>query len=228
MDQTPPNDIANEHVLALIPKDARKIIEIGCSWGSIAREYKKINKNCHYIGCEIVPSFAQRAKLFCDDVQILDLDAVEPQFFVENSDRDTWIFADVLEHLRDPWQLIGNIRRVIPKDGCIIACIPNAQHWSVIARLVTGNFRYTDQGLMDRTHIRWFTRKTIIEMFQQNGFDINDGICRYSYSPDKQMERIGLQERICQITSLYDIDFKETINDIQPFQYVLRARPRLV
>jgi 2-polyprenyl-3-methyl-5-hydroxy-6-metoxy-1,4-benzoquinol methylase len=225
MNQTPPNNVANEHVVALIPKDAKKIIEIGCSWGSIAREYKKINPKSYFIGCEIVPAFAERARLVCDEVRILDIDRVKQNWFDEHSNCDTWVFADVLEHLRDPWQLIGNIRKVIPENGCIIACIPNAQHWSTIARLVTGNFRYTDQGLMDRTHIRWFTRKTIIEMFHQNGFNISDVICRYSTSRDNEMERAGLLERICQVTNLYDIDSKETINDILPFQYVVRARP---
>ena len=64
---------------------------------------------------------------------------------------DCWVFGDSLEHLRDPWALLGRIRSHLPIEAHIVACIPNAQHWSVQARLNCGIFRYEDQGLLEPT-----------------------------------------------------------------------------
>ncbi len=86
-----------------------------------------------------------------------------------------WIFGDVLEHLYDPWSVLRRIRESMPPQASVVACIPNAQHWSVQARLNCGAFRYEDKGLMDRTHIRWFTKTTIDELFHSCGFAIVDG-----------------------------------------------------
>ena len=73
---------------------------------------------------------------------------------------------------------MSKIHQVIPRNGYIAACIPNAQHWSIQAKLSVGDFRYEDSGLLDRTHLRWFTRRTIYEMFENNGFKVVQDIPR--------------------------------------------------
>jgi len=147
-------------------------VEVGCSSGALAREYKKINDRCRYIGVDVMSQYIPLARRYCDSVLEMDIEAVDEDRLRESLPGDCWIFGDTLEHLRDPWALLGRIRNVIAADGCIVACIPNAQHWSVQARLNCGEFRYEESGLMDRTHLRWFTRETILEMFQQAGFRI--------------------------------------------------------
>ena len=82
------------------------------------------------------------------------------------------VFSDVLEHLYNPWQTLKFLRSEISNECVIYASIPNIQHWSIIFGLISGNFNYTDSGLLDRTHIRFFTKSTIISMFNDCGFEV--------------------------------------------------------
>src|SRR5665647_674801 len=129
MDQTPAHERHNPDLLKLIPKDARVLVEVGCSSGALAREYKKINSNCRYIGVECVSEYAKLAERHCDSVIETDIESVDENFLRDTLACDCWIFGDALEHLMNPWLLLSRIRKIIPDNGSIVACIPNAQHW---------------------------------------------------------------------------------------------------
>jgi SAM-dependent methyltransferase len=221
MDQTPAHEQHNPDLLALIPKIARQLIEVGCSSGALAREYKKINGNCRYTGIEVNPGYARLAQRYCDAVVELDIEAADETFFRDASACDCWIFGDTLEHLRDPWLLLSRIRKVIPISGSIVACIPNAQHWSVQARLSCGDFRYEASGLFDRTHLRWFTRATIVELFSASGFTIVDGSRRIFDEP----EREKVLPAIRAMADSVGADADEAVKNSLPIQYVVRAVP---
>jgi len=221
MDQTPATEEHNPDLLRLIPKDARNLVEVGCGSGALAREYKKINASCRYTGVDIAPEYVALAQRHCDTAVGLDIETTDEGFFKEVSSCDCWIFGDSLEHLRDPWLLLSKIRKVIPIAGSIVACIPNAQHWSVQVRLNCGEFRYEISGLLDRTHLRWFTRMTIIEMFNGAGFNIVEGFPRVLDEPmrEKVLPSIGA------MASSIGGDADMAVNDAIPFQYVIRAVP---
>ncbi|HSY26087.1 MAG TPA: methyltransferase domain-containing protein [Burkholderiaceae bacterium] len=221
MKQTPVHEQHNPDLLAYIPKDMKRLVEIGCSSGALAREYKKINANCHYTGIDIMPEYAQQAKRYCDKVMTLDIETVDVDFLQNALSSECWIFGDSLEHMRDPWALLSKIRQVIPQNGSIVACIPNAQHWTVQARLCSGAFRYEDVGLMDRTHLRWFTRITIMEMFAEAGFQVVDGMPRVFEEP----ERDKAMPLIREMAQLLGTDPDMAANDAMPLQYVVRAVP---
>jgi hypothetical protein len=108
---------------------------------------------------------------------------------------DCWVFGDTLEHLRDPWKVLRRINKNMKSHGggTLIACVPNAQHWSIQMRLNNCAFRYEDAGLLDRTHLRWFTRTTLIELFQSTGFQVVQGTARFlpQPAPEKIMQAIG-------------------------------------
>lgn len=220
MKQTPIHEIHNDEVLRLIPNTSKKIIEIGCSSGALAREFKKLHPETHWVGVEIDPDYAKLAKRHCDTTVVANLDEVGPDFYRVYSDFDCWIFADVLEHFRDPWAVVRNIRKVLPENGCVIACIPNAQNWNLIARLAVGDFRYEDMGLLDRTHLRWFTRQTIYELFEKEGFRISEGMTRTFHHPNQEvLELIGKIAEKC------GHDPALSMSDATPLQYVVRATP---
>lgn len=221
MKQTPIHDHHNPDLLRLIPQASKYLIEVGCSSGALAREYKKINPACHYLGVEIDEQYSELAKRHCDQVIAMNIEQADQTFFDSHKDRDCWIFGDTLEHLQNPWAVLGEIRRVIPSNGTIVACIPNAQHWSVIARLCIGDFRYEDSGLLDKTHLRWFTRQTIIEMFTNSGFQIADGCRRIFDEPgkDKFLPMIRDFAKAC------GVDAEMVLDDVLPLQYVVRAVP---
>lgn len=220
MKQTPMHEIHNPDVLRLIPRLSKKIIEIGCSSGALARAYNMNYNNTYWVGMEIDSLYAQRASEYCNEVIIGDIESCNEEFYKSHEDKECWIFADVLEHLRDPWKVLKNIRNIIPENGSIIACIPNAQHWTLIARLVVGNFRYEEMGLMDKTHLRWFTRTTIIELFEMQGFKIVEVIPRVFQAPNPDLLKC-----IIELAGKFGRDPESTKKDIGVFQYVVRAVP---
>ncbi|MBU3588900.1 bifunctional 2-polyprenyl-6-hydroxyphenol methylase/3-demethylubiquinol 3-O-methyltransferase UbiG [Polynucleobacter sp. 80A-SIGWE] len=219
MEQTPIHDFHNPDLLRMIPENAKKLIEVGCSSGALAREFKKISPNADYFGIEIDPDYADLARRFCSSVSVLNIESADADFWESNSDRDCWIFGDTLEHLQNPWLLLKRIYEVIPSGGTVVACIPNAQHWSIQAKLSIGDFRYEDRGLMDKTHLRWFTRQTIIEMFDQAGFVIEEGAPRIFDEP----QRDSFLPAIGEMARLSGADPQLAISDSLAYQYVVKA-----
>lgn len=221
MQQTPVHHIHNQDVLNLMPLDRRRIVEIGCSSGALAREYKKLNPSVHYVGVDIVPEYTELAAEHCDEVLSFDIEMQEKDFLRDRFHADCWVFADVLEHLRDPWQVLSNLREIMPAGGCLLACIPNVQHWSIQARLSRGDFRYEPAGLLDRTHLRWFTRETMLEMFQRAGFGIATGITRMLNHP-------GIDQFAPHIRAMAQAaggDPERAVQDANVFQFVVKAVP---
>jgi len=222
MDQTPAHDVCNLDLLSFIPINSKKLIEIGCSSGAMAREFKFISPKCNYLGVEIMPLYSELAKRYCDEVLLMDIEDASESFFIRNSERDCWIFGDTLEHLRDPWSVLKRIRAVIPETGTVLACIPNVQHWTVQAKISTGDFKYQTSGLLDKTHLRFFTRKTIYEMFDDAGFKIIDGLTRILIDPsqDKFLPIIG------QMAAAAGENPEIAIEEAKIFQFIIKAEPK--
>lgn len=221
MRQTPAHEAHNPDLLSMLPKDSKRLIEIGCSSGALAREYKQINSNCFFTGVEIDFEYTKLAGRHCDVVLNMDIETANDNFYQSRTGEDCWIFGDTLEHLKDPWLVLSKIRKIIPINGCIIACIPNAQHWSIQTRLNSGEFRYEDSGLLDRTHLRWFTRKTIIEMFLSAGFQITNGIPRIFNEPNREK----ILPIIREMATTIGVDPEMAVSDAMPLQYVIKAIP---
>ena len=224
MQQTPVHEIHNVDLLNVLPMNANRIFEIGCSSGALAREFKKINPNCDYCGVDIDENYCELAKRYCDSVLTVNIENVDNAFYQEHSDKDCWIFGDSLEHLVDPWKVLREIRKVIPKNGVIAASIPNAQHWSVFAKLSIGDFRYVDSGLFDRTHLRWFTKSTIIELFNDCGFKVVSITPRIFDEPirEKFMPLIG---SVVEMARFCGGNPDEALQNTLAFQYIVLVEP---
>lgn len=218
-DEEPSN--YNRDLLPLIPPNARGVVEVGCNNGALARAYKAINPTGKYTGIEVVAANAEGARRYCDEVLLQDIEVVDESFYTKYSDYNVWIFGDVLEHLRYPWEVLARIRRSMPADGCVIVCLPNAQHWSVQAKLAVGDFRYTEGGLLDRTHMRWFTRATMLEMFAGAGFKLEVGFPRIF--GELKNEHVIAAIRSMAIGVGADPDL--AVQDSLPLQYVVKAVP---
>jgi 2-polyprenyl-3-methyl-5-hydroxy-6-metoxy-1,4-benzoquinol methylase len=219
VDQTPAHESHNPDLLSFIPLTASRLVEVGCSSGSLAREFKNKGGRGHYTGVELVPEYAELARRHCDRVLTLDIESVDVGYLRESLFGDCWIFGDTLEHLRDPWTLLSRIRQAIGSDGSVVACIPNAQHWSIQAMLSAGAFRYQASGLLDRTHLRWFTRITIAEMFAAAGFRIVEGRSRIFNEPVREL----ILPRIRELAAAAGADPDQAVADAIPLQYVVRA-----
>lgn len=142
-----------------------------------------------------------------------DLDALAPA--------DCWVFGDVLEHLIDPWRFLARLPPRLRVGGSVIACIPNMQHWSVVTRLVTGNLYYEDEGLLDRTHLRWFTRATAMQLFQGAGFRITWLGGRRFYARDDAAKTAA----VCQLATSLGVDAEQAAREAIAFQWLVKAVP---
>ena len=220
MKQTPVHDIHNHDLLKLFPPDLKRILEVGCSSGALAREYKKVNAACHYTGLEINGHYAELAQRYCDDVLVGNIEILDDKFWSQHSNVDCWVFADVLEHLKDPWGCLRKVCSILPSDGQVLACIPNVQHWSIPVKISLGHFIYEELGLLDKTHLRWFTRKTILDLFQSSGFVVEEIIPRIFDDPASE----GFLEIIQALASKAGGDPSEARRDALPLQYLVRAK----
>jgi 2-polyprenyl-3-methyl-5-hydroxy-6-metoxy-1,4-benzoquinol methylase len=213
----------NHDLVRMIPTNARGVVEVGCNNGALANVYKGINPSCKYTGIEIDKDNAERARAYCDTVLHLDIETVDESFFKDlSATSNVWIFGDVLEHLRNPWEVLARIRRSLPADGCVVVCLPNAQHWSVQAKLCVGDFRYEDSGLLDRTHMRFFTRATMLEMFDGAGFKIEEGFPRIFH----QLQNDKVIAAIKMMAEGVGANPEQALQDSLPLQYVVKAVPK--
>jgi SAM-dependent methyltransferase len=221
MKQTPAHMVVNRDLLSLMPANARRVVEVGCMHGALAQAYRSANPACRYTGVDIDPSYAEAARAHCHETLAGDIEVFDSAGLDKLFPSDCWVFGDCLEHLRDPWRLVGHIRERIEADGSLVACIPNAQHWSVQMRLATGLFRYEDSGLLDRTHVRWFTRVTMIEMFQQSGWRLAGGFSRRL----PQAAPPAIMAGIRAIATAAGAEPDQAVADAEVFQYLFKVVP---
>lgn len=220
MKQTPATDLFNQTVFDILPNDTKKILEIGTGSGAMANAYKQINSDVNYVGVEIDPEYQALSERYCDIVYLENFESASDTLMHEADDADFIIFSDVLEHMHDPWKVLKNLSERIPKHCRILASIPNIQHWSIQMRLLNGDFEYADSGLLDRTHVRFFTRKTMIQLFTNNGFSINQLTPRIFNFPN-QDARLSL---IRKNAELLNLNVEEAVIDAASFQLVIDAQ----
>ena len=221
MDQTPAHDHHNPDLLRLMDRRFARVVEVGCSRGALARAYRHGFPDAGYVGIEVDAGYAEVARQYCDRVICGDVENLPAADWASLFPSDCWVFGDALEHLRDPWRLLRALRRDMGGEGQVLACIPNAQHWSVQARLASGAFQYEDRGLLDRTHLRWFTRSTMLTLFQSAGFRVEKMLSRVFEEPARER----FLPAIAALAEAAGVDRDKAVRDCQPLQYVLRAVP---
>lgn len=161
-------------ILSLIPKNLsiERVLDVGCGSGNTGRLLKEEFNVKEVVGIELNEPSVKEAKDIIDKLIVGDVQAVDLPFEVEYF--DCIIFADVLEHLYNPWDVMERLRTFLKYDGIILASLPNVQHWTVLLGLLRGEWKYKKTGILDNTHIRFFTRKSIQEMFLSCGYDITE------------------------------------------------------
>ena len=146
----------NRSVLASIPKDARSILDVGCGAGALGMTLKGAGA-CSVSGVTHDPAEADLARTRLDDVYLADLEKELPPALAA-SKFDVVVASHVLEHLRDPGQVLGRLKDLVAPGGCLVVALPNVLFWKTRLQFLTGRFRYTEGGILDRTHLRFFDR----------------------------------------------------------------------
>jgi len=160
-------------LIPLIPRDAVRILEVGCGEGGLANSLRasRSGSKLEIVGVELSEPAARRASDVLDRLFIGNIEALELPY---QGYFDCVIFADVLEHLIDPWRMLERTKVLLQPGGTVVASIPNVQHWSILLNLFVGRWDYAEYGIMDKTHLRFFTEKTVRDMFDSTGFEVRN------------------------------------------------------
>lgn len=157
-------------VIAAVPEGAR-VLDIGCATGYVAEQLGR--RGCQVIGLEPDPDAAQAARAHCVEVVVGDVE--QPATRAElPTGRDVVLFADVLEHLREPLDTLRFAATLLDPGGRVIVSVPNIGHWTARRALLRGRFPYADHGLFDRTHLRFFTRSSAHALARDAGYEVTD------------------------------------------------------
>lgn len=163
-------DNARQDFIDLLPPEESSVLEIGCGTGSTALAALTTGRVRRYLGVEFNEEAAKVARdrgldVLTANVEELDVTQLREGFDV------IWA-SEVLEHLTDPWAVVRNLSSCLRHGGLIVASTPNVAHRSVIMGLLGNQFAYTESGLMDRSHLRWFTPASLEAMVGGAGLDV--------------------------------------------------------
>jgi 2-polyprenyl-3-methyl-5-hydroxy-6-metoxy-1,4-benzoquinol methylase len=211
-------DSTHNLVVSLVPPGAR-VLEFGCATGYMSAVLRG-RLGCSVTGIELRPEAAELARPHCERVIVGDAERLDLTQVLGATRFDAIVFADVLEHLREPGVLLSRLPPFLAEGGAVVASIPNIAHGSVRLALLNGEFRYRATGLLDNTHLRFFTRESVEELFEQAGYAITRWLRRRM---DIGRTELGLPER-----DIPDAVWQWLATDPEAttYQFVVRAAPR--
>ena len=167
-------DSIQRTIIDLSPKSARRVLDVGGGNGAYA---DRIRARCGAQFCAIIDishDAISNVRPTIDLAEVVDIENSEAlaKFFEQHGPFDLILLLDVLEHLVDPWRVLSTLHGLMPDGGYILASIPNVQNYRVAIRAITGGWRYKDSGLFDRTHLRFFSRRSAQAMMTGTGLEL--------------------------------------------------------
>jgi SAM-dependent methyltransferase len=222
---TPYRDLPNPDLLERLPLTARTVLDVGCGTGSLGALYRRLNPRARLLGIDKELTVAEIAAERLDEVVVGDVE-IDPLPFKLDAPLDCIVYGDVLEHLREPWTLLREHGDALSREGTMLICVPNIEHWSFAARLLRGNWDYEPEGLLDETHLRWFSLETM-----------RRGLLRLNLVPCDVHPRIfhadqldAFLKAIAPALASLNIGADAYARRAAPLQYVWRVRkePRMV
>lgn len=164
-----PDDQLSSHgmVIAMVGR-GRRVLEVGCGAGHVSRHL--VARGNDVVGIDIDPGAVQAARQILDDVHCCDLDMVAASSLVTGP-FDVIVLADVLEHVRHPDRVLADLLGLLAPDGRVVMSIPNVAHIDVRLMLLLGEWTYQPLGLLDDSHLRWFTRRAIADLLRAAGLE---------------------------------------------------------
>ncbi|MBD3168996.1 MAG: methyltransferase domain-containing protein [candidate division Zixibacteria bacterium] len=164
--------LVREEIKSLIPPGAKRLLDIGCGTGTTAEWIKNTFDMEWAAGAELFHPAGEKAKQRLDEVYIGNIEEMELP--VQPSSIDVILCLDILEHLVNPWKIVSRLHKLLTENGVIITSIPNLRNLKVIIPLVLrGRFDYTEEGLLDKTHLRFFVRDTAVALMESSGMKVD-------------------------------------------------------
>ncbi|HUJ17098.1 MAG TPA: methyltransferase domain-containing protein [Nitrospirota bacterium] len=196
-------------ILPLLPAQLNRVLEVGCGTGNTLAWLKE-NRGCEWIGgvemnrAAATQAAAKLDALYQGNIEQLDLPILP-------STLDLILCLDVLEHLVDPWQVTSSLQRLLKPGGSLIISVPNIRNRRILFPLLfKGKWEYTEAGILDKTHLRFFVRETAIKLVESAGFDVD------------MIRTTGL-ERKTKKSRIFISLLPESIRSFLILQYVIRG-----
>lgn len=194
-------------VADLVDDNLLSILDVGCGTGQLGFKLKQSLKSRKIVGVELNPDAASEARNVLDQVIVGDVLALELPF--ELAHFDCIILADILEHFTEPEKVLQKLKPYLKPSGVMICSIPNMRHYTVILKLLIRGWEYEEYGLFDKTHLRFFSRRSMIELMKKAGFKIE--IMKPKIVASVKMKLLNL------------LMFKK-LEDFLATQYIIKAR----
>lgn len=165
-------DSVRKEIKPLLPPNIDKVLEVGCGSGATL-QWLKSEMGCSWVGgVELTMDAALKAKDQLDF--FLEGDVEKIQLPIEAASLDLILCLDVLEHLVDPWMIVRSLSKLLKPGGVLIVSLPNIMHRSAMMPLLLNDrWDYTPSGILDKTHLRFFTKNTAIELLEQAELNVD-------------------------------------------------------
>lgn len=205
------------------------MLDIGCATANLGELVKQMHPHCRVIGVEPNRAMAKAAEKKIDQVLCQKFEDVDfDKAGIAHHSIDTVVIADVLEHLYNPWQLMTGLRRLLSPDAQIIISIPNTRHLGLMKALIDdGQWSYAEKGLLDITHIRFFTLREMATFLEQTGYRVE----HVNYFLDRRLEDFYAQnhDKAEINVQLGRVKFEQVgrqeFAELCTWQFFIRARP---
>lgn len=172
-------------LVALLPRPLGRVLDVGCGAGHVGQSLRNAGAQ-ELIGIEMDPHAAGRARLIFDVVHEGDAERVLAELPADQRFNAICCY-DILEHLYDPERVLRQLLAIAAPQGILHISIPNARHFSLIRDLVfRGTFGYESSGHRDATHLRWFTRKDIVQLVHDCGWVVTD-VTTHPFKPGRAL-----------------------------------------
>ena len=216
---------AHVELLSMITTPPHKVLDVGCFCGGSGRWLKQKFPDTHVTGIEMLPTPAAMAKEIYNEVLVgkledIDLGSWQGRF-------DAIIVADVLEHIYNPWAALQRLKPLIAPKGAIYISLPNIRNLNILIGLTKGEWRYAESGILDITHIRFFTKAQALEMLHQTGWKVEE----IRHNPDQRLTKNFEGMDINKITNFNAGNLKldnlsqNDVVEMLTLQFLIRATP---
>jgi len=173
---------ARRDLVLAMPNGPHRVLDVGCGMGQTGRALKDEGKAVEVVGLEKEADVAATAAAKLDRVLVVDVEKADLP--LDDGYFDYIIMGDILEHLYDPWKTVSRLAQWLRQGGYMLASLPNVRYWRVLGDLVLrGQWRYRIEGVLDRTHIRFFTKRTMKGLFSSERFTVTRVMPGFQFYP---------------------------------------------
>lgn len=200
------------------------VLDVGCGGGATGVLVKQKFPGTRVIGIEINRSAAEHARAHLDHVICAAIDDVDLARELPGERVSTVLVLDVLEHLYDPWRALQRVHRWLAPGARVVASVPNIRNLATLSELAGGDFEYESSGVLDITHVRFFTRNSLRALFEQTGFDV---VALEPLTQPDAVDRVVVNQQPGRIdTRTISIRYEsfDDLEDLYALQYVVDAR----